>query len=169
MVAFKQPQNLQKMLCHAKLPPRKKGREHPQRNLWGMKKCGKPCPIDIHVLPSKKVKSSQTGESFVIKGNFNCFTEGVIYVITCDICKKQYIGQTGRSLHTRIREHMNDLKKGKNVSGIHYSLKGHNHKDMKVQIIEKVTPNTDHYRLEREEFWIKTFITKKPFGLNILD
>ena len=169
MVAFKQPQNLQKMLCHAKLPPKKTGREHPARAMWGMKKCTKPCPIDIHVLPSKKVKSSQTGETFVIKGNFNCFTEGVIYVTTCDICKKQYIGQTGRSLHTRIREHMYDLKKGKNVSGIHYSLRGHTHEDMKVQIIEKVTPNTDHYRLEREEYWIRKFITKKPFGLNILD
>ena len=121
------------------------------------------------MLPSKKVNSSQTGETFVIKGNFNCFTEGVIYVTTCDICKKQYIGQTGRSLHTRIREHMYDLKKGKNVSGIHYSLRGHTHEDMKVQIIEKVTPNTDHYRLEREEYWIRKFITKKPFGLNILD
>ena len=169
MVAFKQPQNLQKMLCHAKLPPKKTGREHPARAMWGMKKCTKPCPIDIHVLPSKKVKSSQTGETFVIKGNFKCFTEGVIYVTTCDICKKQYIGQTGRSLHTRIREHMYDLKKGKNVSGIHYSLRGHTHEDMKVQIIEKVTPNTDHYRLEREEYWIRKFITKKPFGLNILD
>ena len=73
----------------------------------------KPCPIDLHLLHSKKVKSSQTGESFVIRGNFNCFTEGVIYVTTCDICKKQYIGQTGRSLHTRKRENMYDLKKGK--------------------------------------------------------
>ena len=75
MVAFKQPQNFQKMLCHAKLPHKKTGREHPKRDLWGMKKCNKPCPIDIHVLPSKTVKSSQTGKKFVIKGNFNCFTE----------------------------------------------------------------------------------------------
>ena len=39
---------------------------------------------------------------------------------------------------------------------------------MQVQIIEKVTPNTEH-RLEREEFWIKKFATKLPFGLNTLD
>ena len=40
---------------------------------------------------------------------------------------------------------------------------------MQVQIIKKVTPNTEHYRLEREEFWIKKFATKLPFGLNTLD
>ena len=28
---------------------------------------------------------------------------------------------------------------------------------------------TDPYRLELEEFWIKKFVTKAPFGLNILD
>jgi hypothetical protein len=38
-----------------------------------------------------------------------------------------------------------------------------------VQIIEKVTPNTGFMRLEREEFWIKKFVNKAPFGLNIMD
>ena len=57
---------------------------------------------------------------------------------------------------------MYDMTKGINVSGKHYSLKGHTHLDFQVQIIEKVTPNTDHYRLEREEFWIKKFATKLP-------
>ena len=59
---------------------------------------------------------------------------------------------------------MYDMTKGQNVSGKHYTQK-----DMQVQIIEKVTPNTEHYRLEREEFWIKKFATKLPFGLNTLD
>ena len=93
----------------------------------------------------------------------------MIYLTTCAKCKKQYIGQTGKCLHDRIRQHMYDMTKGQNVSGKHYTLKGHTHLDMQVQIIEKVTPNTEHYRLEREEFWIKKFATKLPFGLNTLD
>ena len=134
-----------------------------------MKKCNKPCPIDIHVEPSKTVQSTQTGEKHVINGEFTCFTKGVVYLTTCAKCKKQYIGQTGKSLHDRIRQHMYDMTKGQNVSGKHYTQKNHTHLDMKVQIIEKVTPNTDHYRLEREEHWIKKFSTKLPFGLNTLD
>ena len=55
---------------------------------------------------------------------------------------------------------MYDIKKRVNTSGIHYALKGHIHLDFQVQIIEKVIPNTDPYRLEREEFWIRKFVTK---------
>jgi hypothetical protein len=54
----------------------------------------------------------------------------------------------------------------KEVTGLHYSLPGHSHWDLKVQVIEKVTPNTPSYRLEREEFWIKRLVTKFPHGLN---
>jgi hypothetical protein len=35
-----------------------------------------------------------------------------------------------------------------------------------LQIIEKVTPNTPTFWLEREDFWIKKLCTKKPAGLN---
>ena len=96
-----------------------------KRVTWRLYQVIKPFPsnIDIHILPSKTVKSSQTGEKFIIQGNFNCFTEGVIYVTACDKCKKQYIGQTGRTLYERVREHMYDLKKGKNVSGIQRSYR----------------------------------------------
>ena len=80
-----------------------------------------------------------------------------------------YIGETGRSFHDRIREHMYDIKKGVRTSGLHYSKKGHTNWDFQVQIIEKVTPNTELLRLEREEFWIRKFATKKPFGMNVLD
>jgi hypothetical protein len=38
--------------------------------------------------------------------------------------------------------------------------------DLKVQVIEKVTPNTPSYRLEREELWIKRLATKFPHGLS---
>ena len=61
------------------------------------------------------------------------------------------------------------IKKGIKTSGLHYSLKGHVYSDFQAQIIEKVTPNTEMFRLEREEFWIKRFVTKTPFGLNIMD
>ena len=44
---------------------------------------------------------------------------------------------------------------------------GHNHLHMNTTIVEKVFPNTPQYRLEREDYWIKTLNTKKPKGLNI--
>ena len=52
---------------------------------------------------------------------------------------------------------------------MHFNSKGHDHLHMKATVIEKVIPNTPHFRLEREEFWIKTLHTKAPYGLNIRD
>ena len=62
-------------------------------------------------------------------------------------------------------EHMYETKRCKNTSGIHYALKGHTHEDFRVQIVEKVTPNTEPYRLEREEYWIKKMPQKYRLDL----
>jgi hypothetical protein len=51
----------------------------------------------------------------------------------------------------------------------YYTSPGHSHWYLKVQVLEKVTPNTPCYRLEREEYWIKKFSTKIPYGLNKYD
>ena len=37
-----------------------------------------------------------------------------------------------------------------------------------VQVIEKVTPNSEHLRLQREKYWIEKLDTKVPYGLNRL-
>jgi hypothetical protein len=61
MVAFKQPSNLKKMLCHGKLP----AQLTPKRQLTGMKKCNQDgCPTCPYILHSKEVKSSITKKHF---------------------------------------------------------------------------------------------------------
>ena len=65
-----------------------------------------------------------------------------------------------------MKEHLYNMYQKKEVTGIHYSLPGHSHWNFKVQIIEKVKPNTPTFRLEREDFWIKKLCTKTPVGLN---
>ncbi len=37
---------------------------------------------------------------------------------------------------------------------------------MRVQIVEKVMPNTVNMRLERESMWINKLATKRPHGMN---
>ena len=63
--------------------------------------------------------------------------------------KKQYIGQTGRKLRERLGEHLCNICQKKEVTGLHYTSPGHSHWDLKVQVLEKVTPNTPSYRLEK--------------------
>jgi hypothetical protein len=68
-----------------------------------------------------------------------------------------------------MKEHLNSICLQKEVTGIHYNSTGHNSSNFQVQIIERVSPNTPNYRLEREELWIKRLVTKTPHGLNKQD
>ena len=54
-----------------------------------------------------------TGPKRLIKitDRFTCTSANVIYCITCTLCKKIYIGETGRSLGDRFREHLRDVEK----------------------------------------------------------
>ena len=46
-----------------------------------------------------------------ITDRFTCTSANVIYCITCTLCKKLYIGKTGRRLGDRFREHLRDVEK----------------------------------------------------------
>jgi hypothetical protein len=50
-----------------------------------------------------------------------------IYKLTCQSCHKVYIGQTGRSLKTRYKEHLRSIKNNKDDSAFaqHILNKGH--------------------------------------------
>ena len=137
-----------------------------KRSMTGPKACNKPCGICPYILHSKEFLSTATGQKFEMTGQYTCNTKGVIYLTTCSKCLQQYVGQTGRRLVDRIKEHLNCICLQKEATGIHYTSNGHNHYNMQVQIIEKVSPNTPNYRLEREEMWIKKLSTKTPNGLN---
>ena len=163
MVAFKQPPNLKRMLCHAKIPV--KVTSH--RNLRGMNKCiESSCSICPFVKNSKEIHSTTNNENFPINGSFDCQTTCVVYLITCQKCKKQYVGQTGRQLKNRIQNHIYYTKQNKETTGSHFNLPGHSQSNISVQVIEKVFPNTPNFRLEREDFWIKKINTTFLKGLN---
>ena len=162
MLAFKQPPNLRKMLCKAKLPTQNQAK----RKLKGTKPCNEPCNVCPYVKTSNEFMSTKTKETFKMNDLYTCNTKGIIYLTTCTHCNKQYVGQTGRKFKERMKEHLYNMYKKTEVTGTHYALPGHSHWNFKVQIIEKVFPNTPNYRLEREDFWIKKLETKSPLGLN---
>jgi hypothetical protein len=43
--------------------------------------------------------------------NSNCNSCGCIYIIKCKLCNAFYIGETARSVKTRIKEHLSNIKK----------------------------------------------------------
>ena len=121
-----------------------------------------------YVINTENVKSSVTGELFPNRNQFTCQTKGLIYLITCNKtdCGKQYVGETDRKCVTRFGEHLYYVKSKMEAIGSHFNSLGHTHKNMEIQIIEKVYPNNKDFRLERESFWINKLRTKSPDGLN---
>ena len=66
----------------------------------------KTCPF-IHNVE----KISGPKRSIKITDHFTCTSANVIYCITCTYCNKLYIGETGRRLGDRFREHLRDVER----------------------------------------------------------
>ena len=102
LVTYKRPPNVKDKLIRAKIPDSPPTR--PKRILPGMKKCNK-CPICPFVQVGTKVKATQNSYTLEINEEVNCQTKNVIYIIGCQKCNEQYVGETSRTLQERFVEH----------------------------------------------------------------
>ena len=66
-----------------------------------------------------------------------------MYLIECQKCKLQYIGETERPFKERIGEHKIYIRTEKynQPIGEHFNRPGHHLSDMKVTILEKIMIN----------------------------
>ena len=102
--------------------------------------------------------------SFYLYLNLN-----VIYCITCTLCKKLYIGETGRWLGDRFREHLRDVEKDdKNASkpaARHFNLPSHSKQHMVVCGLSLHQGSTESRKTLEQKF-IFQIGTLKPHGIN---
>ena len=135
----------------------------------------KTCP---KLIKGTSFYSSVTGRCHnsqnITQNNVNCKIQNCIYLLTCDGCKMQYVGENIILLHKRINIHRTS-KKGCKVLIDHFENVCPN-SSFSVQVVEKLEGNgyangsrdKEMYkkRLEREDYWIKTMRTVYPYGLN---
>ena len=97
-----------------------------------------------------------------------------MYLITYNLCKNQYVGQTQNQLRMRTISHKYDIQHAVDTPRAnHFNLLGHS-LEGHFEIIPIEQPpivgsktETDLLRLEQEAFWICTLQTKRPFGINV--
>ena len=58
---------------------------------------------------TRTVTSTTKGETFILAGHTTCQTSNVIYLIECNNCDDQYIGETKNSIHCRTYQHRSDI------------------------------------------------------------
>lgn len=112
--------------------------------------------------------------NYAITSNLDCSSRGIIYLASCSLCEKQYVGQTENTLRERWAHHKYDILNNIETN----ALAKHNETEHQLQStfnvipIEKVPDQKSNelnrqLRLEREQFWIDKLGTFPPFGLNI--
>ena len=101
--------------------------------------------------------------------DFTCTSANVIYCITCTLCKKLYIGETGRRLGDRFREHLRDVEKDdKDASkpvARHFNLPSHSKQHMAVCGLSLHQGSTES-RKTLEQRFIFQIGTLNPHGIN---
>ena len=172
IIAFRRTANLRDILVKAKLPSINNTAPLPP----GSYRCGKnciTCPYIINGLTTYTFTA--TGETRTITSHFTCDTKNVVYMIQCNRCKLQYIGETKRKLKERFNDHRrtvdNPASKSKptNVSEHFMLTPNHSASDMQLIPLEKFYSNRDSIRKAREAHLIIRAGTLEPNGLNLRD
>ena len=114
-------------------------------------------------INDQSFKSNLTGKEYkaISYDRLSCVSTNVIYGIHFVHCGLVYVGETGRSLRSRINGHRSAIKKrGQSLLHRHFHQPDHS-----VDGSENPTLLTS-LRRTRELFWIKELGTAKPYGFN---
>ncbi len=105
----------------------------------------------------------------------SCDTKNVVYLLSCNTCGVQYVGETRRKLRERMGEHLRSITKPGSanckIMASHFSEPNCRNNDFNIQILEKIRDDLaieegTRIRQERESYWIKLLKSKYPYGLN---
>ena len=127
--------------------------------------CWQPRCLTCTHMNTSQVISSKEKHSYPIRGNFNCKSNEIIYVMTSNICNIQYVGETSNSMNCRCRGHESTIRTNKDHPVvIHYRSYSHTIDDYSITIVDK--ENNKNRRLKLEEAWMTLLNTLTPRGLN---
>ena len=131
-----------------------------------MKKCNN-CSVCPYVKQAKTVQATGSKFKVDINSSVDCSRSNMIYLLGCNKCPQQYIGETERMSKDRFSEHKGYANSGNQskTTGEHFNQKGHSVSNMEITIVEKVFNQDPQFRKQREKMFIQKFNTRYR-GLN---
>ena len=159
--AYKKGPSLRNKLVSSTLTP------HITLKPKGSHPCHKPCATCPLMQPAYSVHSTVSNYQHKIRGSYNCQSKNVIYLITCNKCHIQYVGQTTNTLNTRMRNHISDITTRKCDKSIanHYNNVC-NVTNVTCTVIDSQSSHDVNTLLRLEEAYIRLLVTTNPSGLN---
>ena len=147
---------------------------YPLYRVVGSTKCGKKSSdVSVNVSETNTFTSNVTDEAHKIYHKLNCNDNCLIYLLLCQCCGKQYVGETTDSFRCRWNNYKdNDRKHSCKESCVqehlfkHFNSMGHNGflNYVSITLIDKTDGRILLIRLT--EPFMKTY---SPFGLNVED
>ena len=162
LVAYRRDKNIGEVVVRAAF---REKRSNSQPSVPGNQPCGKPgCPT-CPFLDTNTTFMGPEGD-FNVRGQFNCNSSDVVYVLSCYRCNLLYVGETYRTVRERFKEHERSARlKYKNPIGEHF---GSNHEistDLRIAVVWKNSKN-GQYRKFMESRIIASLGCLQPLGLN---
>ena len=118
---------------------------------------------------SDTVKISGPNRSVKVTDHLTCISTNVICCINCTLCKKIYIGKTGRRLADSFREYLRDINKNDTDASKpvarHFNLPNHSHHNMTICGLSLYHGNTESRKSLEQEF-IFQLGALSPHGIN---
>ena len=168
MVSFSSARKISSYLVRAKFYPL-------ERRVDSFKCGGRRCQACLNVTETETFTNTSTNQTYKIKHEFHCYESSLIYMLTCKICRRQYVGQTVDIFRSRWNNFQSNDRKylvgepcmEKHIFE-HFNNEGHTGfpENDSVTFIDK----TDSQNPEkRKNYWTHTLKTMVPWGLNILN
>ena len=124
--------------------------------------------INPKLLNAHVEKLSGNKRSIKITDHFTCTSVNVIHCITCTLCKKVYISETGRRLGDRFWEHLRAVEKDDQNTAKpdsrHFDLPNHSKQYMAVCSLSLHRGNTESRKTLEQKF-IFQMGTLNPHGI----
>ena len=149
--AYRKNKNLKDYLVHSKLKP------------YNQVARAKP----NYFSPQQTVKNRTNKNIISLRQNITYNTRNCVYLITCQVCGLQYVGETSNSIADRIKQHKYTINNEKDTHLLivrHFMT--HGMEAVKVCALEFNDRWTIGQRRFHEKQWILRLGTKYPGGLN---
>ena len=162
MVFFKSSRKISSYLVRSKL-------YSAERSVWSFNCEGSRCQIRAYVNETDSFTRTVT-ETYKINHRFDCMEKCLIYLLTCNKCRKQYLGQIVETfaiggiitdltpVNMRMANHAY-RNTCTNINSEHRSFLN----DVSITLIDKTNP-TNPLKKNYCEPTLKTFV---PYGLNM--
>ena len=130
------------------------------------------CECCLYVKTQSEFGNARTGKEFTITGPLACNSKNIIYLLECKKCDEQYVGETKRTLRSRLYNHLSDIRTYRNTSvAEHFNQLDHDITDLEITPVVQIPDMGSDIkngiaRRKQELFFIKKLGSMNPDGMN---